>query len=458
VKTTPSHTNDDNPSTTTPSKPAKPRAGRRASATGLVAPANEQKARPRAPSPSREDELEAFRLFESCRQRRLGLALQAPTTLAELASLCHELEATELARRLQTESMSPADLRRWRRSLLRLQRLARPHWDRLGRLSAKDGTRIATPLNEREQEIAAAKIALERNRALCLKSARRAAVPEEVLQRLTDAVVRGPKTTGTERRETESPPTLLAWLAETTRDVDAVKAQIVATHQGLVGMVAGRYAELGLSSFDLKQEGNIGLMRAVEKFDPSRGVRFGTYAVWWIRQAVQRALSDQSRTIRLPVHVVGQRLRVASARSRLMGSLGRPPTVEELAQEAGLRVSQLEGLQVREPLSLEAERGADNDARLIDMIADVTEPSAFESLLVTDERARVDELLAELSPRECTVMRMRFGIEGGEEHTLEQVGQALGVTRERARQIINRGLKKLRKAAARRKLEVDFTN
>jgi RNA polymerase sigma factor (sigma-70 family) len=373
--------------------------------------------------------------------------LQCPALLTELTRLCSG-DAAEREQRTDIDPGTLVRLRKWQGSLRRLQRLARPHWNDLEQLS------------DAPDPPSAAVQALERNRLLGIRSVKRLRVPAEVLEQLRGAVMERLLDANDEVAPPGAPSTLAKWLAQTEQDISDARARILAANQGLVGMLANRYIGMGLSRADLKQEGNIGLMRAIDKFDAERGVRFGTYAVWWIRQAMQRALSNQSRTIRLPSHVVSQRHRLALAKSSLMSRLARSPSAQELADETGLRVAQIERVseQPAEPLSLDAPRHTDANTRLVDVIADQTAADAYDSTVQSRYRARLDELLAELLPRERAVLRLRFGIGRDHECTLEQVGEAMGVTRERARQLVNKGLHKLRRAAVRRGLEIDFSS
>jgi RNA polymerase sigma factor (sigma-70 family) len=227
---------------------------------------------------------------------------------------------------------------------------------------------------------------------------------------------------------------------------DRAKQRLIEANLRLVVQVARRYLNRGLPLPDLIEEGNLGLMRAVEKFEPERGLRFSTYGTWWIRQAVVRALANQARTIRLPVHIELLLGRYAREEKRLTQELGRKPTTEEIARALGTTVEQIEELEeVRlPPLSLEAPVGDEDGGRLQEIIADpnAEPPDALGALL--RDRADLVSVLDDLAPNERTVLRRRFGLEGDPPETLEAVGKRMGVTRERVRQIEKGGLRKLR--------------
>jgi RNA polymerase primary sigma factor len=388
------------------------------------------------------EELELAPRLQELRRELLAIALLDPASSAELERIASEIEAR--GQRIDAVVDAPElslDECRTRFEAFRA-RLARWHLANDAGVSSCD---VRLPAQSSEPGVTAGELA----GSLPLHWG----AVERVLQ---STWVGGPHRRTGGQASAAPPPELAERVRSLRGELDAIVKRFVTSNQGLVHNVVQRYRGLGLSHEDLMQDGNIGLLRAVERFDPRRGNPFASYAVWWVRESVRRALAVQARMIRLPVSALARRYALAQTSSRLAHELGRAPSEQELARATGLAPESSADIMLmsKAPLSLDAPKSADTDVTLGDAIADTSALSANEHTSANERVKHLQSLLADLTPRERYVLHMRFGLSGHDEHTLEEIGSSLNLTRERVRQIVSGALGKLNRATQARELDL----
>jgi RNA polymerase primary sigma factor len=405
--------------------------------------ASVQAVAPAKPAPSDEVVAALTRLHER-RVELLCLALLQPATSMLLAAIADELDKGEaqIGSVVDEPDLTPEQARQ-RFDALRagLERLHREHghaWPFPG-----VGTRLRSGAPN------AFESALDASGALVASVRLQWDSMERLLKASWIGRVRARDVSGL-------PSELVTRVRRLDREAAASIDSVVTKYQGLVAKMARQYRGLGLSREDLMQDGSLGLLRGIDKFDLRRGKPFGSYAIWWVRQGVRHALATQARTIRLPVQQLANRYALGRASRRLGHTLGRDPSEQELAEATGMSPESVSELlrASTEPVSLETPRSNDSDSTIGDMIADTGMKSPNEQASARQSLLELRALLDELTPRERHVVTQRFGLDGEDERTLEEIGQSLGLTRERVRQICSEAVDKLNRVTRTRQLEL----
>ncbi|RME68660.1 MAG: sigma-70 family RNA polymerase sigma factor [Nitrospirae bacterium] len=396
----------------------------------------------------REEEVRIAKEIEQAKKALLRATFSVPMAIRKLINLCEKIASGEapIDEIVSVETDGDEELlavqERFTMAKKTLDDLLKVRLKLIKEIKDKKSTKAISKLKANHKEIC------KEIEALNLKHSTIEAFAEDIRKTFTDALEGKNLSLQEDLSLDKNSMTKVVTIVNKALDrIHRAKCRLIEANLRLVISVAKKYLGRGLSIEDLIQEGNIGLMKAVEKFDYTKGYKFSTYATWWIRQAINRAIAEHSRTVRLPIHVVEDITKVVRSGRKLAQDLGRDPTVEELASETGLKQEKVRSIVelMKDVIYLDNPVGEDEDSCLLDFIQDDKTPSPLEMAIQEDLRRRLERVLSTLSEKEAEVIKLRYGLtEDGIPRTLEEVGNQLKVTRERVRQIEIKALKKLK--------------
>ncbi|HME42297.1 MAG TPA: sigma-70 family RNA polymerase sigma factor [Syntrophorhabdales bacterium] len=397
-----------------------------------------------------EEEYEIAKRIEAGESKIRGLLFELPQAIAELQELSTQVKKDgvniiDVLKNIDEMNYTKKDEEEYKKKTITLISSLKNQFEK--RQQLKKEMRKTDPFTKKQLE--------KKKKALEEKMEETSAnlnLHKKVLKAITGSIIKRLKfMDGAEAKITRAN---LVEMEQIERDLKTVRNRLIKANLRLVITIAKKYLNRGLSFLDLIQEGNMGLMKAAEKYDYQKGFKFSTYSTWWVRQAITRAIADYARTIRVPVHILETMNKITKATTPLYQDLGRKPTPEEISHKAGLPLQKVRKIMEvsNEPVSIQTPIG-DDDSKLGDFIADPKSPSPFDELVGISCKEEIDKVLSTLTPREEKIIRMRLGIGEKTDYTLEEVGDVFGLTRERIRQIEAKALRKLKHPSRRKRLE-----
>ncbi len=400
---------------------------------------------------SSEEEYDIAKRIEEGEARIRSRLFEMPLAIAELQELVTQIKKEtvniiDVVKNIDEMNYTKKDEEQYKKKIITLTNSLKSLHDKRDEMKRQLGPEVDEfTRKQTEKKLAASESKIE-------EVLTNLALQKKVLEEITRRVQKRAKFL--DEKEAQSVEANLHEMDLVERELKIVKNRLIKANLRLVINIAKKYLNRGLSFLDLIQEGNMGLMKAAEKYDYQKGYKFSTYSTWWIRQAITRAIADYARTIRVPVHVLETMNKITKVTISLFQELGREPTLEEISAKAALPLEKVRKIMKvsNEPISIETPIG-DDDSKLGDFIADPKSPSPFEELVNISCKEEIDKVLSTLTPREEKVIRMRLGIGEKTDYTLEEVGDVFGLTRERIRQIEAKALRKLKHPSRRKRLE-----